>query len=514
MNSDSIKTQTILFGLTLLFMFVCMMMYTNKLPFYHEEAKRAIIAQEMLLSNNYIAPTIYSRDYQRKPPLHNIAIALLSSDDGDVSRRSARMVSILSVLIIGIAVYLLMVNEDQKRAFIAALLAAGSYQVACEFGSTAELDVFFAMLVTLSFVIYMKFPKSSIALVLSALLMGASVITKFFGPLFFYPGIILYLILNSEGRWRGFGRLGIHFLLSLAIPALWIFLYFKQVDPESFVKTAAFEANARAGTSILDFIKHFFEYPFRIFAVLFPGSLILIAAFKKNRNRDSLYKISLYLFVISLVIFTLMSSSRDRYMIPAFPFFAIVAAYHFNLEKAPGKMLKLISLGLLSVLSFGGAVYFGIEGDYLQTVVFSLVAVAPWISNRYIRDFRSYTVIIVLSVMVFYHFGLKYARSLERFDIHPMVEELAEKITLDIPVAACYRLEKSVGCHIEGLLQKQMFRSRTIDSEYYYQVSYPDKINPDGIEIIRTKYEGKPDKDLILQLVDRRGQSDQNESEN
>ncbi len=495
-------------------MFVNMTVYTNRLPFYHEEAKRAIIAQEMLLSDNYISPTIYSRDYHRKPPLHNAAIALLSSDDDDVTRRSARMVSILSVLIIGLAVYLLMVKDYPRRAFIAALLSAGSYQVACEFGSTAELDVFFAMLVTMSFVIYMKFPKSSVALVLSALFMGASVITKFFGPLFFYPGIILYLILNSEGRLRGFGRLGMHFIFSLIIPALWLFFYLKQVNPDTFFETAAFEANARAGTSILDFFKHMIEYPIRIFGVLFPGSLILIAAFKKRVKQDSLYKISLYLFVICLIIFTLISSSRDRYMIPAFPFFAIAASYHFNLEKIPGKVFRKISLGLLSMFSLVGAVYFGIEGYLLQTCVFVVVAVAPLILMKSITDFRTYTLVVVLTIMTFYHFGLKYVRALERYDIHPMVEELAEKITLDIPVAACYQLEKSVGCHLEGLLQKQMFRSRTIDSEYYYQVSYPDKINPDGIEIVHKKYEGKPQKDLILQLVDIRGGSDQKESEN
>jgi len=60
----------------LLFILLNLILYTNIVPLYHEEPRRALIAEEMLISNNFIKPTVLKETYLKKPPFHNWCIAL------------------------------------------------------------------------------------------------------------------------------------------------------------------------------------------------------------------------------------------------------------------------------------------------------------------------------------------------------------------------------------------------------------------------------------------------------
>ena len=72
----TIKRSIISLIIILFFLAVNLLIYVNKMPLYHEEPRRVIIANEMLLKGNYIVPTVCNENYLKKPPFQNWVILL------------------------------------------------------------------------------------------------------------------------------------------------------------------------------------------------------------------------------------------------------------------------------------------------------------------------------------------------------------------------------------------------------------------------------------------------------
>ena len=64
----------------------------------HEEPRRGIITFEMLVSHNFLQPTVLGEPYFKKPPFHNWVLALFSLLFGSVKELSLRFPSALSVV--------------------------------------------------------------------------------------------------------------------------------------------------------------------------------------------------------------------------------------------------------------------------------------------------------------------------------------------------------------------------------------------------------------------------------
>src|SRR5262245_52518950 len=65
---------------------------------YRNEGLRAILAQEMLRSGNWVVPTLYGEPLLTKPPGMYIAIALCSLPLGDVTEWTARLPSAVAAM--------------------------------------------------------------------------------------------------------------------------------------------------------------------------------------------------------------------------------------------------------------------------------------------------------------------------------------------------------------------------------------------------------------------------------
>ena len=61
-------------GLLILLYLVSIFAPLNILPLSFEEPRRGVVALEMIISGNYIVPTINGELYLNKPPIHNWSI--------------------------------------------------------------------------------------------------------------------------------------------------------------------------------------------------------------------------------------------------------------------------------------------------------------------------------------------------------------------------------------------------------------------------------------------------------
>src|SRR5438477_13075793 len=89
---------------------------------YRNETLRAIIAQGMLRTGNWIVPTLYGEPLFTKPPGMYVAIALCSWPVGAVTEWTARLPSALAATVTVLLTYWFFARQLDRRAGLLAAL--------------------------------------------------------------------------------------------------------------------------------------------------------------------------------------------------------------------------------------------------------------------------------------------------------------------------------------------------------------------------------------------------------
>ncbi|MBE0641770.1 MAG: glycosyltransferase family 39 protein, partial [Bacteroidales bacterium] len=117
-------------------------------PLYLEEQRRAVVAQEMLFSGDYVVPTIYGELYYKKPPVWNWMLLGSFHIFGNQSEFSLRFFAVLSFILTAILVFILTRKHfGERAAWPAALLYLVSADLFLYFSLTAEIDLFYSLLI-------------------------------------------------------------------------------------------------------------------------------------------------------------------------------------------------------------------------------------------------------------------------------------------------------------------------------------------------------------------------------
>ncbi|MBU0518098.1 hypothetical protein KJ564_04090 [bacterium] len=483
-----------------LFIFLNLVLYISIYPLTGEEDRRCIVAQEMLLSGDYFHPTVFNVPYYKKPPMHNWLIVLPNLLDGVVDRVSARLVSIIALLLTGWSLYLFLLKKHADKALIGFLAVTTNYLMLCEYGNLAETDIIITLFTSLSFIIYLSNPLQIRSVFISSLFMGAGLLTKGLSPLYFYPAVLLVACFTQQNRLRKLSLIGLHFLMSLLLPAVWLWLYSLEGSLSDLLRIFTAEVSEKSTGSVGAFLWHLIYFPGKIFIVLLPWSLILAFAFKRRIVKDEIYWSSLLMFLISLAIFTVSPESRDRYLMPAFPAFAILCSYHIDAKIVIRKSLQRMVFSILAILAAGCAVFGAIEGYFLQAAVFIVLALVIGLLLPRPLRLTHFASVLAAFMLVTYMQGLFFYRAQIRFDHQPGAREIAAHITEPLPVVAHHRVSNRTGLFLQAELQRPVFKTpRENFSEYYY-LSYPAGVDSSAENFLTVPYPEDHNRDLILQL--------------
>ncbi len=496
------RRQHFLVGLTLLFLFINLYCYTDILPLTGEEDRRCLIAQEMLLSGDYLHPTVYNVPYYKKPPMHNWLIALANLRDGVVDRVSARTVSIAGLLIMGLSMYLFLLKKRPQGAMLGFLAVTTNYLMMCEYGNLAETDITVTLFTFLSFIFYMANPTRLLCVFLSSVFMGAGILTKGLSPFFFYPAVLAVTLTTKEKKGEKLGFLLLHFVLSWLLPAIWLWLFSLQGNLNDLLGRLTSEVSARSHGKIGALVWHFFYYPGKVFFVLLPWSLILVLAYRRRSCRDDVCRASFLIFVLSLVILTLSADGKDRYLMPAFPAFAIVCAYCIDARRLPGKKVQQAVFSLLALAGFVLALLCGLKGYLLQSAIFGTAGML----GLYLRSKRleliPFSMVLVGYLVVIYMHGLFFHRAHYRFDHEPGATAIAALIKEPLPVVAHKGVSNRTGLFLEAELGRPVYLLGKSRFDSYYYLTYPAWVEKGAENLLRIPYPKDHSKDLILQRVE------------
>jgi 4-amino-4-deoxy-L-arabinose transferase-like glycosyltransferase len=326
------------------------------------EPREAIVAYTMLEQGNWILPLNYGTDIAYKPPFLYWCIACFSALFGGVSEFSSRLPSALAFLAMLWTVYSFFAKRKGVRvAFLTSLLLLTSFEVH-RAATACRVDMLQVSFIVISLLLLFRWDEEKCRRIpwLAIVLMAAASLTK--GPVgSIFPCLVIgvYQLMQRRPFFKTFFSLAGIGLLSLLPLAGWYYAAYLQ-GGEAFVNLMLEENTGRfAGT--MSYASHENPISYNFLSVILgwlPWTLVLVLSlfFIRWRNVHIRFKLSpvqLFTWLVIIVIFVfycIPKSKRSVYLLPIYPFMAVLIAEYLLALASRGVKLFKLSAGIFLTL--------------------------------------------------------------------------------------------------------------------------------------------------------------------
>lgn len=316
------------------------------------EPREAVVAVSMLKDGNWILPVNNGMDIPYKPPFFHYCIAVLSLLTGGVNEYTLRLPSALSLIAMTIGCFCFYRKRLSTNVAVAsALLLLTSFEVH-RAGASCRVDMMLTVFtVGALLLLYRWWERGSHGVpVLAVLCMSCATLTK--GPVgFVLPCFVMgvFMLLRGEHFWKtcfkfvGFG------LLSCILPLMWYVAAW--IDGGQQFLDLVYEENIGRMTGTMSYESHEHSFPYNFFTLStgwLPWTLLLIfslfakpwKALKWRKTGEKLririmqippVKLFTWLsFLLVLFFYCIPSSKRSVYLLPCYPFMAVLIAQYIE----------------------------------------------------------------------------------------------------------------------------------------------------------------------------------------
>lgn len=316
-------------------------------PLKWEEPRRCLVAMEMIHRGDYLVPRVMGEIYLSKPPFQNWLVALYSGYDmGRVGALSVRLLTLTALVGICLLLWRLgtpALGRDPDPLPALLFLTTG---LTVQFGRVGEIDILFCLLTTAalaSFEFGRRRGSAVMQWVAPQALLGIGILTKGIAPVFFYPPVLFCVWLYRRENRVSYAGLVSGAVLMILVVAAWLVPYSLQVPIEVLQTRWIKEIGERAvDPDNPPVLLHLAKYPVRLLGIAMPWSLaVLIAGWGNFRSAGKRIRSDPYLGLCAsvvgwvILIFLFVPGVNGRYLFPAIPFFAVLAAEF--LRRPPGE---------------------------------------------------------------------------------------------------------------------------------------------------------------------------------
>ena len=348
----------------------------------HGEARRAEVSREMVASGDWVVPHLNGDPFVTKPPLYYWAAAWMFTVTGHVDELSARIPSIIAGTLGVFVTYLWASTLFTARiGFLAGIILATNFLYG-GMARTAGIDMMLTFFTTASLYCFTlgytwrkptdipgKWTRSTVMYMLSAACIGFGTLTKnpigFVAPILAIGVFILVtrdfsLFLETKPWWL--------LIIFLVIVLPWFVMVYQRVP--NFFEILNQETLGRyIDPEGAPHYEPFYYYlpslsAFAPWVIFLPGVILSLITRKTSQiSRSHLFV--LIAFVTTFLLFSSVGSKREYYLLPLYPFLAILVAKYWyeylQVRKTSAKrwLWKLIDIpvvifaGILCVLGVG-----------------------------------------------------------------------------------------------------------------------------------------------------------------
>jgi 4-amino-4-deoxy-L-arabinose transferase-like glycosyltransferase len=327
-----------------------------------DSIRYAEIAREILETGDWVLMRFGGEIYIDKPPLHFWNIALCYRLFG-INPLAARfpsaflgLIGVCAVLFFGMGID----KGNRKTGIYAALFLLSSYGYAY-YSRTTRNDIEYAVFFSLCLISFCKGYEIEsrsfkiLSYIFFWLFMGCALLVK--GPVAFIPLVIISVYLFIR---RDRARVGAKILIAtspaLLIPTLpWIIALLLQPDFHRYM-------DLLKESTIMTRKAGFFYYLPEFFKKFFPGSIFLLVSLpvlwrsRKIFRENPRMAFFLTWAVVYLLIIHVTTAKNHRYLLPAFPAFAILAGWglsQFTARHKPFKHWNAVAIIMTGFICLG-----------------------------------------------------------------------------------------------------------------------------------------------------------------
>lgn len=387
------------------------------MPLFADEPTRAIVALEMVFSDNYWVPTINGEFYYRKPPVFNWIIASLFHLTGSYSELIVRIPSVVPLFFYGLTIYLWVKKYlDVKTAFLAAAMFVTSGRLILYASLLGHIDILYSWVTFMSFIAiweYYQKQKWLLLFVVSYGLSAAAFLMKGL-PTILFQGITLVVFFFYQNQFRKLFTwqhlLGILTFLLLVGGYFWKYSQYNELT--GWVVELWDQSGQRTplDKKWYESVFHLFTFPLEQLGHLAPWSLLVLFCFKKGflqklKSQPFLLFVSL-VFLANIPVYWVSPGALPRYMFMLYPLFFIVIAYAYFEQKEKMPALKkwveggLLVLAILATLGIWAALFIDFEAPYKLikvVVLFIACGFSLWLYYKLVEyRFLNFTIFILL----------------------------------------------------------------------------------------------------------------------
>ncbi|MBE9492267.1 MAG: glycosyltransferase family 39 protein [Bacteroidetes bacterium] len=359
----------ILYTIAILLLFPALLINLGINPVYlaSDEAIRALVSLEMIISDDYITPTLQGEIYLKKPPLFNWIIIVFFKIFGNYDELALRLPTILSCLIFGLIIVLFLKKYLGKEGgLIVALIVLTSGRILFWDSFLGLIDITFSVVIFLNFmVIYHFFRKGSYLwlFLLSYLLTAVAFMFKGL-PAIVFQGITLLVLFISEKKFLkliSFKHvLGILLFFILTGFYYVVYLNANQDTFHNIIYVLFEQSTRRTGLrfGILRTIEHIFIFPFEVWYHFAPWTILIVFLFRKKCLSqifsNPFIKYNALIFIFNIIVYWISPEVFPRYLFMFLPLLYTVLYYLMKSASKPTGFI-IVSYFFFSIMLIAAA---------------------------------------------------------------------------------------------------------------------------------------------------------------
>lgn len=335
-----------------------------------DEGRRALVAAEMIISGDYLTPTLQGEIYLNKPPLYNWIIVASFKLFGNYSMFALRFPVIVSIFISGAIIYFFVKKYTQNFniAFFSAFAFMTNGRILIYDSLQGLIDITFGWVTFLSFFLIYYFGKKKQfwwLFIVSYLLTACGFLMKGFPALVCQAFTLLVFFIYTNQFKKLFSLQHVAGIICFLIPVAGYYVaYFHRnhFPPEVLIGNLLHESTKR---TFIEFgvwrtIAHFISFPFEMLYHYAPWMLFIVVLFQKNvwqkiKTNDFIFY-NLLVFIPNFFIYWASPQVYARYLFMVLPLLFNVFMYLYFTYITPQMWQRKIVEGLYTFITGAMAV--------------------------------------------------------------------------------------------------------------------------------------------------------------
>jgi 4-amino-4-deoxy-L-arabinose transferase-like glycosyltransferase len=338
----------------------------HNLFIHTDESRRALVAIEMILSGDYITPTLNGEFYYNKPPVYNWIIALSFQLFGEYSAFALRFPVVVATFIYGaLIVFGLRGMIGSRKAALVAIATITSGRILFYDSFLGLIDIAFSAIIFANFLVFYRLTLTKryfFYFSLSYFLIGVAYLMKGLPPIVFQFFTLLGWLIYTKDWKRIFSAAHLGATLFFIVPVgLYYFTYLTINDHSvsTLIETLWTESSKRtvAEHGILESLKSMLEFPLENLYHFAPWTLLIAALFKKGIFKklwgNGFMRYLLIIGFLNILVYWTSPEVYPRYLFMFVPL--VMAIFFVALEMRSERFnrnLESVFFGILVVACF------------------------------------------------------------------------------------------------------------------------------------------------------------------